>query len=825
MRRFSFLALALRKRTLGLAGGRRRRPFVLGAIASLAALGAFLVSNALAVHDTGRFQLDGNALSSEQSTPEAKDDWDKVCHQVKGEDCSITENTTGATAVSWEAEPNLSSTIFTGGGSKDPQDISQWLWKDEAGGLPDKDNLLHSFAARYSLPNDPVDTKENGDTNGTACPAGKEPTCQLLVFGSDRYDNSGDAQQGFWFFQNKITTGGTATKGGTKFTGLHKNGDLLVISDFSNGGTTSTITVYKWDTECTKGVTSPKPGECGDTNLRLLETSEAANCASAAIGDEFCGIVNTKTVPSPWSFEDKSGTVNKFLNGEFYEGGINLSKLGLGGECFATVASETRSSTSTTATLKDFILSKFGECSSKVETTPVSGLNKNNEPNPIPSTGLNIPTDPNEASLEVEDLAKITVGGSSSFSANVSFHLCGPFGASTTTLCSTGGVNVGEKSVTTSGTVLSEPAKVTEAGRYCWRADFSGDETKGVPKSSDSSSTECFKVNPATPEITTEAGEGPVDFGEPVTDTASLKGTAHKPGTGGPEGSTDESINPKTFGGDAKGTITFTLYKLVEGKACSELVKATSNNAEEKNPQTVEVTGDGTEYKASFTPNEPGKYVWVAKYSGDSPNTNEAGPSSCTDAKEQVEVNQIPTAVKTKQSWIPQDTAAISATSGNLGTGGKVTFSLYNNATCSTENEGKLLFQQSVEVNDGKETEELSTSNSGVNTSEAGKPPNGVTITSGYEEEGTKGPYSWKVVYTPSSTDTAHTGSESACDVEHFSIPYTNGPVPAGAAAATSLVGAAPTTSATVAAGAQQHYKHRNRRRHRRLRHHLRVHR
>ena len=35
--------------------------------------------------------------------------------------------------------------------------------------------------------------------------------------------------------------------GGTGFTGVHENGDLLVISDFSNGGTTSTITVYKWD--------------------------------------------------------------------------------------------------------------------------------------------------------------------------------------------------------------------------------------------------------------------------------------------------------------------------------------------------------------------------------------------------------------------------------------------------------------------------------------------------------------------------------------------------------------------------------------------------
>src|SRR5262245_24677908 len=403
-----------RRRILGLTKGKRRRPALLGTMALLAALTAFLVSNALAVHDTGIFQLDGDASTSSQPFgPPAKDDWDKVCHQVLTSDCSTTENTTKATAVSWAAEPSLSSTIFTGGGSKDPQDISQWLWKDEAGGLPDKDNLLHSFAARYSLPNDPV----SGDGNETACPAGKNPTCELLVFGSDRYDNSGDAQQGFWFFQNKITTGGKESKGGTQFTGVHKAGDLLVISDFSNGGTTSTIKVFKWDPQCKK-TTGETPGTCGDANLRELASSTEANCASSKLGagDKFCGIVNPTTTKSPSAFEDKSKS-KEFLNGEFYEGGINLSLLGLGDECFASVASETRSSTSTSATLKDFVLGGFGECTSKTKTTPVSGVDEKENPKPIPAGGLNIPTDPDEASLKVQDLAEITVTGTPSFNA------------------------------------------------------------------------------------------------------------------------------------------------------------------------------------------------------------------------------------------------------------------------------------------------------------------------------------------------------------------------------------------------------------------------
>ena len=293
-------------------GRRRWLTAIIAAIFATAAITAFGAGPAVAVHDTGAFELDGNAVNNPAV---AGDDWDNVCHQVLQTDCSTSDDTSalgGATAVDWVAEANPSSSIFTGGGSKDPQDINQWAWKD-AGGLPDKDNLLHSFAARY------------------ATPAG-----QVLYFGSDRLDNSGDAQQGFWFFQNSIALGSNSVGGGSGFTGVHKAGDLLVISDFSNGGTTATITVYKWDSTCTKGVTKPNPGDCGDINLRLLATSDAAKCAAGLDdSDPFCGIVNpTNGTIVPWSsdYTDKSGN-HSYLNGEFYEAGINLSTLGLGGEC------------------------------------------------------------------------------------------------------------------------------------------------------------------------------------------------------------------------------------------------------------------------------------------------------------------------------------------------------------------------------------------------------------------------------------------------------------------------------------------------------------
>src|SRR3954451_18945861 len=173
-------------RILGFLRGRRRR-YVMGVTLALGLAGVFATS-AFAVHDTGAFELDGNAVNS-LAAADPGDDWDNVCHQVLTRDCSTSANTAafgGATAVDWVAEPNGNASIFTGGGSKDPQDINQWAWKD-AGGLPDKDNLQHSFAARYSA-----------------------PLGELLFFGSDRLDNSGDAQQGFWFFRTPSLWAATA---------------------------------------------------------------------------------------------------------------------------------------------------------------------------------------------------------------------------------------------------------------------------------------------------------------------------------------------------------------------------------------------------------------------------------------------------------------------------------------------------------------------------------------------------------------------------------------------------------------------------------------
>ena len=372
---------------------------------------AAVAPSAMAVHDLGLIELEGDAVT------QITDDWDEVCKAV-----TITNDTTSSipdqcatagsllasnTAVAFANDGSQNATIFTGGGSKDPNSLTQWAWKDQAGGLPDKDNLQDAFAARYSIP------------ESALCPAaGTATNCEVLYFGSDRFDNSGDAQQGFWFFQNQITLDPATGK----FVGVHKTGDLLILSDFSNGGQVSTINIYRWT------------GDDATGSLTFLTGGAASKCGGGS-PDAFCGIVNPANgTTSPWSFTDKSGN-HTFLNGEFYEGGVNLSdpSINLGGECFSSFAAETRSSTSTTATLKDFVLGQFALCSATLTTTPSAGTTVGTAV--LPGTA-------------VTDLAVVQGQGTSSPptpTGNVSFFLCGPTAADSTALCTTGGTAAGVK--------------------------------------------------------------------------------------------------------------------------------------------------------------------------------------------------------------------------------------------------------------------------------------------------------------------------------------------------------------------------------------------
>jgi len=225
-----------------------------------------------------------------------------------------------------------SDTIFTGGGSKDINDIGQWLWKTAKVGQP-KDDIAHTYAAAYSL------------TNGHTA----------IYFGLDRFSNAGDATAGFWFLQDStISLNGGPGGGGTHFTGHHMDGDLLIVSDFSTGGAVSTIEVFLWSGGANGSLTGP---------IQTLTTN--ATCNPVIGTSALCSIVNPVNpvdapsnqdvgITSPWSFTNSKGT-SVFFAGEFLEGGIDLQSIfGNNVPCFTTFLAETRASTSGSATLSDF---------------------------------------------------------------------------------------------------------------------------------------------------------------------------------------------------------------------------------------------------------------------------------------------------------------------------------------------------------------------------------------------------------------------------------------------------------------------------------------
>jgi len=310
------------KWTLRPTGIGRTRRTLFGAIGSLLLLGVIAVPNAAAVHDLGLFELDRNA----EDQVAAGDDWDTLPGGGEDDFSGILADI-GADG----------GTQFQGGGSKDDLDISSWLWKK---GEPlDKDDITNAYAAAYT---NTVDT-ENSDIGDL-----------IVYFGLDRFSTAGSAQVGFWFLQDPaFGLSNTPSGGGFKFNGLHVDGDILVQSNFSNGGVISNLAVFQWQSGALVPVPDvPNPSECNPTPPATLEDDQA------------CATVNQSPTDAPWDYTPKAneGAPGTFQTSAFFEGGINITQLIPDAGCFTAFTAETRSSTPFDARLKDFVIGDLDTC-------------------------------------------------------------------------------------------------------------------------------------------------------------------------------------------------------------------------------------------------------------------------------------------------------------------------------------------------------------------------------------------------------------------------------------------------------------------------------
>jgi hypothetical protein len=706
-------------RVLGPTGSRRRRRFLFVSLLLVACTALFLAGSAQAVHEFS-MQLDGDVSTHAYTVNDATkqvDDWGaNACNvadtpvppgpacatgilgqtdtahsiflasrNVAGTTESVAPNsaTVGAAkafdSASFQRDFESNATCPTTSaiglsststnrcsgddttyatGSKDTLGIANGGWQcNHDNNVNNKVDINNSYVASFWTGG----SAGNGD--------------HILYAGIEKEKNNGTNDIGVWFLQG---TANCSSASAANWTGGHLNGDVLVVSEFSNGGGVSTVKTFTWraSTDSTSkffgdgGCIDSRPGHFNpkvDGGCNGLQSGGGGDCKGASVTDTTCATTNatattggaanpyTGTVSTPWLASDATLGIgnNQVVAPDFIEMGIDITRLFAGtGEaapsCFNTGVPDTRSSPSVTATLFDYVTNQIGECHTAVTTTPVDATDNTKAP---PSS---IPAAPTNADVAVQDKATIGVTGVSSFSGTISWHICGPTAAASTQLCdgstassnpactttvSCVGVDLGSTTANANGDYFSPVAHITEAGRYCFRADFSS-TTTGVPPGSDSSSTECFTIGPRTPTLTTNATTA-VETGTALNDVAHLGNTAKQKGTNGATGS-DGSIGspstPVTLGGAAGGTITFTLYSSVAGPPVNHCGTVVGTS-------TVAVSGNGdynanalnaTNVSGTFSPG-PGTYYWRAVYSGDpaSGPINTLGKSTpCDDANE-----------------------------------------------------------------------------------------------------------------------------------------------------------------------------------------------
>jgi len=732
-------------RVLGPTGSRRRRRFLFVSLLLVACTALFLAGSAQAVHDLA-FQLDGETTSTAYSPPPNSNpafDWNDIFNVTNNapvppatdgtQTVSVNSNNVGsgktfdAASFTRDFETNatcpttsdiglksLSTNFCTGDdttyatGSKDTLGIGNGGWQcNHDNNVNSKIDIMNAYVLQYTNP--------TADADGVHH--------KIFYFGVERNVSNGTNDVGVWFLQSGASC--TSPVGSTNFTGGHLDGDTLVVAEQTSGGGVSTAKAFRWAASTDPTSKFFGDGGCIDSNDNFdpavvvngtkgcnnLPIASGGDCKTASGGDSICGTTNAfcelphgkppattppctlpwnQNVTTKWRTANSSSVDETIVPPDFFEGGIDITQAFKGHagntpSCFNTVAPDTRSSASPTATLFDFTLNQLGGCTQALTTQENAAASRQIGTNGTITSGT--------------DTANLKITGTANWGGTLTWYLCGPdvsscdtsgYQVTSQTVANTDNSNCGADCTYTSGSVNVTSAGAvgaTSRGQYCWHAQFVPDAATaaaGVKKADDNGLNECFTITPRTPTLTTSAScsATPCLLGSTLNDSAVLSGTANNPDPANPG---TNSTYPTIGGGTkaADSSITWTLHGPGTGGVAD--CSASTLIANAPTPSSIAVTGDNTYGPVSYVTNHAGdtvgKYEFAASYPGEGPNTNAASGVSCDTTgqnNEQVTVTGSASS-SSKQGWLPNDRITLSSTAGTT-LNGNLTVTLYYGA-------------------------------------------------------------------------------------------------------------------------------------------------
>src|SRR5947209_11618445 len=309
---------------------------------------AFAVTD---VRNAGVFELDGNIVKD--STTPLPTDWGAL-FDASGNTQTLPSGGLDAHWVNDGPHSVTDLSTFSTGSKNTLDTANNGCQCTPSNNITPKDDILHSYSFAIVAPSG---TPRAGD---------------LLVYGGfERFANNGAGDLGLWLLQDP-TVACSRTKGAVSFTGAHVVGDILVVGEFSTGGSVTTLNMFEW-----VGITKATP-----LGVMNITSTGGADCTSAPDNANNFARSNTGPISTlPWSTQDKTSGPNTLATAEFFEVGIDLTGLfGSNAPCINRFIFDTRTSPSLTATLVDY-------AEGALETCPTATILTNVSPSPIPFGG------------------------------------------------------------------------------------------------------------------------------------------------------------------------------------------------------------------------------------------------------------------------------------------------------------------------------------------------------------------------------------------------------------------------------------------------------